>query len=123
MDDARRQLLQSKRPARSSNVFDAACDAWLRFRGLAHAPSSAEVVDTRSKIYVALWERTHWIIESSVFVGLHPDLNRTRSADELCKIFMMWSNYTTARKRRGDLLWLAVKSSTSLSVKRSARHP
>ena len=110
LDDARQRLLQPKRPARSTNALDAVCDAWLRLRGVARAPSSAELLDTRSKLFVALWERTHWIIESSVLVGLHPDCNPIRPASELSDLFTMWSEYATARKRRGDLLRIAVKA-------------
>ncbi|GMF40723.1 unnamed protein product [Phytophthora fragariaefolia] len=48
-------------------------------------------------VFVALYERMHWLVDSSVVLGLHPDLNPTSSAD-------LWQNYSHERKRRsGDL--------------------
>ncbi|GMF40703.1 unnamed protein product [Phytophthora fragariaefolia] len=42
--------------------------------------------------------------DSSVVLGLHPDLNPTSSADELALAYQLWQKYRHERKRRSDAL-------------------
>ncbi|GMF17644.1 unnamed protein product [Phytophthora fragariaefolia] len=57
-----------------------------------------------AKVLVALYERMQWIVDSSVVLGLHPDLNPTSSADELALAYQLWQKYRHERKRRSDAL-------------------
>ncbi|GMF56504.1 unnamed protein product [Phytophthora fragariaefolia] len=57
-----------------------------------------------AKVFVALYERMHWLVDSSVVLGLHPDLNPTSSADELTLAYQLWQKYSHERKRRSDAL-------------------
>ena len=77
MDDARQRLLQPKRPARSTNAMDAVCDAWLRLRGVARAPSSAELVDTdpnslllSGKVLTGLSSQVSWWVSILTVIQL-----------------------------------------------------
>jgi len=56
------------------------------------------------KIFLAIWERFHWVVDSSVILGLHPDLNPGRSVEELALALKLWMGYSHDRKRRGDAL-------------------
>ena len=53
--------------------------------------TSSGTIDDCSRIFVALWERTHYLLESSVLMGLHPAVNPTRSADELTLLWTTWN--------------------------------
>ncbi|GMF49870.1 unnamed protein product [Phytophthora fragariaefolia] len=57
-----------------------------------------------TKVFVALYERMHWLVDSSVVLGHHPDLNPTSSADELALAYQLWQKYSHERKRRSDAL-------------------
>ncbi|GMF35014.1 unnamed protein product [Phytophthora fragariaefolia] len=57
-----------------------------------------------AKVFVALYERMHWLVDSSVVLGLHPDLNPASSADELALAYQLWQKYSHERKRRSDAL-------------------
>ena len=63
--DARATLLSYKRYLRTRSVVDAVCDVWNRYSGVAHEAYRGKTVDTRSKVYVALRKRSHWLVESS----------------------------------------------------------
>ena len=91
-------------------MLDAVCDVWGRYRGLGHGFDRDETVDSRSKVYAALWARSDWIVESSVLMGMHPDFDSTWSTVDVGTLFAVWSEYSAARKRGGDLLQMAVKS-------------
>lgn len=91
-------------------MLDAVFDAWVRLRGFGPDTDRSLAVDTRTKVYVALWERNHWLVESSVLMGMHPDFNSTRSATDVSNLFALWSEYSTARKHREDLLRLSINS-------------
>ena len=42
-------------------------------------------------------------------MGMHPDVEPTRFTADVGTLFALYSEYSAARKRRGDLLRLAVK--------------
>ncbi|KAE9169984.1 hypothetical protein PF005_g27739 [Phytophthora fragariae] len=56
------------------------------------------------KIFIALYERMHWVVDSSVILGLHPDLNPGRTPAELALALQLWQQYSHERKRRSDAL-------------------
>uniref|UniRef100_M4BBC6 Uncharacterized protein n=1 Tax=Hyaloperonospora arabidopsidis (strain Emoy2) TaxID=559515 RepID=M4BBC6_HYAAE len=56
MDYARVCLLSTRRPTSPSSLHDAVCNAWVRYRGAGRDSDRSKSADTRSKIYVALWE-------------------------------------------------------------------
>ena len=63
-------------------------------------------------MYVALWEKSNWLVESSALMGMHPDSNSIRSPADVETLFALWSELSATRKRRGDFLRLAAKSLT-----------
>ncbi|KAE9332204.1 hypothetical protein PR003_g14629 [Phytophthora rubi] len=70
-------------------------ECWLKCRG--------ERPDLM-KIFVALYERIHWVVDSSVILSLHPDLNPERTPAELALALKLWQQYSHERKRRSDAL-------------------
>ncbi|KAE8968193.1 hypothetical protein PF011_g27269 [Phytophthora fragariae] len=70
-------------------------ESWLKCRG--------ERPDLM-KIFIALYERMPWIVDSSVILGLYPDLNPGRTPAELALALKLWQQYSQERKRRGDAL-------------------
>ncbi|GMF39310.1 unnamed protein product [Phytophthora fragariaefolia] len=54
-----------------------------------------------AKVFVALYDRMHWLVDSSVVLGLHPDLNPTSSADELA--LASAASYTPAPQLDSEL--------------------
>ncbi|KAE9300705.1 hypothetical protein PF008_g22942 [Phytophthora fragariae] len=70
-------------------------ECWLKCRG--------ERPDLM-KIFIALYERMHWVVDSSVILGLHPDLNPGRTPAELALALKLWQQYSHERKRRSDAL-------------------
>ena len=73
--------------ARASNrklntPLDIILDCWLKFT--AQRPSSL-------RYYVAMWERTHWIVDSSVMLGLHPSQNPGVASAVLAEALHLWS--------------------------------
>ena len=93
-----------------SSMLDAVCDVWGRYRGLGHEVDCDKTVDSRSKMYVALWERSHWLVESSVLMRMHPDFDSTRSTADVGMLFALCSEYFVSRKRHRYLLRLEIKS-------------
>uniref|UniRef100_M4BEL6 Uncharacterized protein n=1 Tax=Hyaloperonospora arabidopsidis (strain Emoy2) TaxID=559515 RepID=M4BEL6_HYAAE len=110
IDDVRVLLLSTKRPIPPSSLLEADCDVWVRYRGAGRNYDRSESADTRSKIYVALWERSHLLVDSSVLMGLHPDFAPTCLTDEVRTFFALWSEYSLARKLQSDVLRLLVKT-------------
>ncbi|GMG17010.1 unnamed protein product [Phytophthora fragariaefolia] len=60
--------------------------------------------DHPTRYFVALWERTHWDVESSVMMGLHPSQQASRSYEEIADMYAEWFQYKLCRKRRSDAL-------------------
>ncbi|GMF55589.1 unnamed protein product [Phytophthora fragariaefolia] len=98
--------------------FFMSADVLRRVRARRSSPKSAPLVETvaecwskcrgdrqeMAKVVVALYERMHWLVDSSVVLGLHPDLYPTSSADELALAYQLWQKYSHERKRRSDAL-------------------
>ena len=85
--DSRARISSSKRYLRTSSLLDAVCDASDQYRGFGHEVDSDETIDSRSKAYVALWERRHWLVESSVLMGMYPDFESARSPANVGTLF------------------------------------
>ncbi|KAG2982050.1 hypothetical protein PC121_g22770 [Phytophthora cactorum] len=60
--------------------------------------------DQSTRFFVALYERRHWLVKSSVLMGLHPDLNPSTTPEGLTEMFDLWTRYKLARKRQSDAL-------------------
>ena len=71
--DAQDRLRRPLHSSHPSSPLDLVAQAWVKFRGDNRDPTPSFRVDTRSKCFVVLWERTHWILESSILMGMHPD--------------------------------------------------
>ncbi|KAE8982738.1 hypothetical protein PF011_g21489 [Phytophthora fragariae] len=56
-------------------------ECWLKCRG--ERPGLM-------KIFIALYECMHWVVDSSVILGLHPDLNPGRTPAELALALKLW---------------------------------
>ena len=110
MNDARGRLLSTKRPTSPSGLLDAVCDVWARYRGAGRDSDRSESTGTHSNIYVAFWERSHWLVDASVLMGLHSDFDPTRSTAEVCTLFALWSEYSLARKSQSAVLRLLVQT-------------
>ena len=57
-----------------------------------------------TRYFIALYERRHWIVESSVLMGLHPDVNPAATPAQLAEVYELWLVYKRERKRRSDTL-------------------
>ncbi|GMG18096.1 unnamed protein product [Phytophthora fragariaefolia] len=104
---ARTRLANS---ARSSTIMEKLAEVWIKLRGgipnSADSGNSASLArdDHPTRYLVALWERTHWIVESSVMMGLHPSQQASSSYEEIAEMYAEWSKYKLNRKRRSDAL-------------------
>ncbi|KAG3078386.1 hypothetical protein PI124_g19973 [Phytophthora idaei] len=84
---------------------------WVKMRGECPSaaanlatPMTAARDDQSTRFFVVLYERRHWLVESSVLMGLHLDLNPSATPEELTEMFDVWTRYKLARKRRSDVL-------------------
>ncbi|GMF45639.1 unnamed protein product [Phytophthora fragariaefolia] len=85
-------------------------EVWIKLRG--EIPNSADSGNSASlarddhptRYFVALWERTHWIVASSVMMGLHPSQQASCSYEEIAEMYAEWFKYKLNRKRRSDTL-------------------
>ncbi|GMF60233.1 unnamed protein product [Phytophthora fragariaefolia] len=93
--DVLRRVRARRSSPKSSPLVEVVAECWLKCRG-----DRQEM----AKVFVALYERMHWLVDSSVVLGLHPDLNPTSSADELALAYQLWQKYSHERKRRSDAL-------------------
>ncbi|GMG18242.1 unnamed protein product [Phytophthora fragariaefolia] len=81
-------------------------EVWIKLRdekpNLADSGNSVSLAqdDHPTRYFVALWERTHWIDESSVMMGLHPSQQASSSYEEIAELYAEWSKYKLNRKRR-----------------------
>ncbi|GMF47838.1 unnamed protein product [Phytophthora fragariaefolia] len=104
---ARTRLANS---ARSSTLMEKLAEVWIKLRG--EIPNSADSGNSASlawddhptRYFVALWERTHWIVESSVMMRLHPSQQTSSSNEEIAEVYAEWFKYKLNRKRRSDAL-------------------
>ncbi|KAE8879914.1 hypothetical protein PF010_g19723 [Phytophthora fragariae] len=88
--------VESRRSSpKSAPPVEIVVECWLKCRG--------ERPDLM-KIFIALYERMHWVVDSSVILGLHPDLNPGRTPAELALALKLWQQYSHERKRRSDAL-------------------
>ncbi|EGZ29723.1 hypothetical protein PHYSODRAFT_323209 [Phytophthora sojae] len=67
LDDAKHRLANS---VKSATLMERLAEVFVKIRG--EAPNSACVKEGPTKFFVALFERCHWMVESSVLMGLHP---------------------------------------------------
>ncbi|KAE8963353.1 hypothetical protein PF011_g29065, partial [Phytophthora fragariae] len=81
-------------------------ECWLKCRG--ERPGLM-------KIFIALYERMHWVVDSSVILGLHPDLNPGRTPAELALALKLWQQYSHERKTS--------QRRVAPSSQRAVRHP
>ncbi|GMF47921.1 unnamed protein product [Phytophthora fragariaefolia] len=107
LSEARTRLGNS---ARASSLMDSLAELWVKLRGEIPSPTkpgnSASLArdDHPTRSFVALWERTHWVVESSVMMGLHPSRQGSRSYEEIADMYTEWFRYKLCRKRRSDAL-------------------
>ncbi|GMF40592.1 unnamed protein product [Phytophthora fragariaefolia] len=57
-----------------------------------------------TRYFVAFWERTHWVVESGVMMGLHPSQQASHSYEEIADMHVECFQYMLSRKRRSDAL-------------------
>ena len=112
LNDAQERLHRPSRSSHPSSSLDLMAEAWVKARGDNRDPKPSARVDARSKCFVALWERTHWILMSSILIGMHPDQSPSRSTEDLSRICAAWVDDAAAFKRRGNLLRKVAKSSS-----------
>ncbi|POM77514.1 Hypothetical protein PHPALM_5091, partial [Phytophthora palmivora] len=101
LEDARTRLTSHTRP---SSLMEVLVDLWVRLRGDLPSgdPSSAADLAQFTRHFVAMCERTHWLVEASVLIGLHPSFDPSIFPEELVEIHRVWTQYRLERKRRGD---------------------
>ncbi|KAG6946080.1 hypothetical protein JG688_00016218 [Phytophthora aleatoria] len=105
-EEARQREAPQTRP---SSLMEVLGDMWVKMRGECPSaaanlatPTTAARDDQSTRFFVALYERRHWLVESSVLMGLHLDLNPSATPEELTEMFDVWTRYKLARKRRSD---------------------
>ncbi|KAF4029245.1 hypothetical protein GN244_ATG19049 [Phytophthora infestans] len=104
LEEARRCLASQFRPRTLMQVLG---DMWVKLRGDSPLDSAGKPIKTdghMTRYFVALYERRHWIVESSVLMGLHPDVNPTVTPAQLAEVYELWMVYKRERKRRSDTL-------------------
>ncbi|GMF39947.1 unnamed protein product [Phytophthora fragariaefolia] len=108
LSEARTRLSNS---ARASSLMERLAELWVKLRGEISSPTkpgnSASLArdDHPTRYFVALWERTHWVVEASVMMGLHPSQQASRSYEEIADMYAEWFQYKLCRKRQSDALW------------------
>ena len=118
MDDARVRLVAIERTILPSSLLNTVCDVRARYGEACRDSDQRKLADTRLSVYVDLWEKIHWLVESSVLMGIHLNFDPTRSIAEVRKRFAFLSEYYLACKSRSDVLRLVVKSLYRLSTRR-----
>ncbi|POM80518.1 Hypothetical protein PHPALM_1640 [Phytophthora palmivora] len=102
--EVRSRLVSHTRP---SSLMETLGDLWVRLRGdlpASGSPNSAADLVSHTRFFVAMCERTHWLVEASVLIGLHPAFDPRIPPDELITVYNVWTQYRIERKRRGDAL-------------------
>ncbi|KAE9177658.1 hypothetical protein PF004_g25712 [Phytophthora fragariae] len=105
LEDARTRLANSTKPV---GLVEKLAEVFVKIRGeipdsAGGAPSSARD-DHPTRFFVALYERGHWLVESSVMMGLHPAYHEGSTYDEVAELHALWLQYRLVRKRRSDAL-------------------
>ncbi|KAE9303888.1 hypothetical protein PR003_g21893 [Phytophthora rubi] len=105
LEDARTRLANSTKPV---GLMEKLAEVFVKIRGeipdsAGGAPSSTRD-DHPTQFFVALYERGHWLVESSVMMGLHPAYHEGSTYDEVAELHALWLQYRLARKRRSDAL-------------------
>ncbi|GMF27861.1 unnamed protein product [Phytophthora fragariaefolia] len=96
--------------ARASSLMERLPELSVKLRGEIPSPTnpgnSASLArdDHPTRYFVALWEQTHWVVESSVMIGLHLSQQASRSYEEIADIHTGVFQYKLCRKRRSDAL-------------------
>ncbi|EGZ13522.1 hypothetical protein PHYSODRAFT_335275 [Phytophthora sojae] len=99
LDDAKRRLTNS---VKSVTLMERLAEVFVKIRG--EAPNSVCDKEGPTKFFVALFERCHWMVESSVLMGLHPAFHTGLPYHVIAEMYDTWVLYKLARKRRGDAL-------------------
>ncbi|KAE9184878.1 hypothetical protein PF004_g23530 [Phytophthora fragariae] len=107
LEDARARLANSTKPV---GLVEKLAEVFAKIRG--EIPDSAGGVsnsnstrdDHPTRLFVALYERGHWLVGSSVMVGLHPAYHEGSTYDKVAELHTLWLQYRLARKRRSDAL-------------------
>ncbi|KAE8908038.1 hypothetical protein PF010_g22308 [Phytophthora fragariae] len=105
LEDARTRLANSTKPV---GLVEKLAEVFVKIRG--EIPDSAGGVsnstrdDHPTRFFVALYERGHWLVESSVMMGLHQAYHEGSTYDEVAELHTFWLQYRLARKRRSDAL-------------------
>ncbi|GMF47198.1 unnamed protein product [Phytophthora fragariaefolia] len=82
--------------ARASSLMERLAELWVKLRREISNPTkpgnSASLArdDHPTRYFVALWERTHWVVESSVMMGLHPSQQASCSYEEIADMYTEW---------------------------------
>ncbi|EGZ10225.1 hypothetical protein PHYSODRAFT_338893, partial [Phytophthora sojae] len=99
LNDAKSRLASS---AKSVTLMERLAEVFVKIRG--EAPNSACDKEGPTKFFVALFERCHWMVESSVLMGLHPAFHTGLPYHVIAEMYDTWVLYKLARKRRRDAL-------------------
>ncbi|EGZ20643.1 hypothetical protein PHYSODRAFT_328731 [Phytophthora sojae] len=99
LDDAKRRLTNS---VKSVTLMERLAEVFVKIRG--EAPNSVCDKEGPTKFFVALFERCHWMVESSVLMELHPAFHTGLPYHVIAEMYDTWVLYKLARKRRGDAL-------------------
>ncbi|EGZ06604.1 hypothetical protein PHYSODRAFT_341850 [Phytophthora sojae] len=99
LDDAKRRLANS---VKSVTLMERLAEVFVKIRG--EAPNSVCDKAGPTKFFVALFERCHWMVESSVLMGLHPAFHTGLPYHVIAEMYDTWALYKLARKGRGDAL-------------------
>ncbi|KAE9245967.1 hypothetical protein PF002_g6967 [Phytophthora fragariae] len=105
LEDARARLANSTKPV---GLVEKLAEVFVKIRGeipdSAGGASNSTRDDHPTRFFVALYERGHWLVESSVMRGLHPACHEGSTYDEVAELHTLWLQYRLARKRRSDAL-------------------
>ncbi|KAE9314090.1 hypothetical protein PF008_g19559 [Phytophthora fragariae] len=105
LEDARTRLANSTKPV---GLVEKLAEVFVKIRGdipdSAGGASNSTRDDHPTRFFVALYERGHWLVESSVMMGLHPAYHEGSTYDEVAELHTIWLQYRLVRKRRSDAL-------------------
>ncbi|EGZ10917.1 hypothetical protein PHYSODRAFT_337685 [Phytophthora sojae] len=93
LDDAKRRLANT---VKSVTLMERLAEVFVKIRG--EAPKLACDKEGPTKFFVALIERCHWMVESSVLMGLHPAFHTGLPYHLIAEMYDTWVLYKLARK-------------------------